>query len=67
MFRNTYELAEDQGISALFLPVELNAILELFGHLSNICGNEFRRYGNGGDQLRMIPRCPKCGGPASES
>ncbi len=30
------------------------------------CGNRFRRYGNGGLRLGMIPSCPKCGGNASE-
>lgn len=32
----------------------------------DICGNEFRRYGNDGLHLGMIPRCPKCGGSTSE-
>lgn len=27
----------------------------------NICGNEFRRYGNGRLHLGMIPRCTDCG------
>ena len=30
------------------------------------CGNEFRRYGNGGLHLGMIPRCPKCRGYCNE-
>ena len=32
----------------------------------NTCGNEFRRYGNGGLKFGMIPRCPDCGGYCSE-
>lgn len=32
----------------------------------NICGNEFRRYGNGGLRMGMIPSCPKCNGHCSE-
>lgn len=32
----------------------------------NTCGNEFRKYGNGGLHLGMIPRCPECGGYCSE-
>ena len=32
----------------------------------NVCGYKFRRYGNGGLRLGMIPSCPKCGGATSE-
>lgn len=32
----------------------------------NICGKQFRRYGNGGLHLGMIPRCPDCNGSCSE-
>lgn len=28
-------------------------------------GHEFRRYGNGGLVLGMIPRCPTCGGTST--
>lgn len=31
-----------------------------------ICGNQFRKYGNGGLRLGMIPPCPKCGGSCNE-
>lgn len=30
------------------------------------CGHEFRRYGNGGLHLGMIPKCPDCSGPCDE-
>ena len=32
----------------------------------NTCGHEFRKYGNGGLHLGMIPRCPECGGYCNE-
>lgn len=28
----------------------------------NVCGYEFRKYGNGGLRLGMIPKCEECGG-----
>lgn len=31
-----------------------------------ICGNKFRKYGNGGLHFGMIPLCPKCGGSCNE-
>ena len=34
--------------------------------ICNICGNRFRRYGDGGLCLGIIPWCPKCGGNTSE-